>query len=63
MTTLVKPDEPAVLSLLEAARILRIGRSTAYELAKLGEFPIRVLKIGKQWRVTRADLERFLAGE
>lgn len=48
------PDEPAV------APILGIGRSKAYALAAAGEFPVRVLRIGSSYRVTRADLLRYL---
>ena len=35
----------ATLSLAEAARVLGIHRSTAWELYKRGEFPLPVLKI------------------
>ena len=49
-----EPDEPA------AAPILGMGRSKAYALAKRGEFPIRVLRIGGSYRVSRADLLRYL---
>lgn len=44
----------------DAARILGMGRSTAYELAKRGEFPVRVLQLGTKKRVSRADLLNYL---
>jgi excisionase family DNA binding protein len=48
------PDEPA------AASILGMGRSTAFALAKAGEFPVRLLRVGTKYRVSRADLLRYL---
>jgi excisionase family DNA binding protein len=43
-----------------AARALGIGRTRAYEMARDGEFPIPVLRLGNSYRVTRADLLRVL---
>ena len=52
--------EPATLSIDEAAHILGIGRTLAYELARQGEFP-GLLRIGqKRLRVSRIALDRFL---
>ncbi|MBT8227479.1 MAG: helix-turn-helix domain-containing protein [Dactylosporangium sp.] len=34
-----------------AGAILGIGRSKSYELAKNGEFPVRVLRIGRRYLV------------
>ena len=52
------------LSLEEAAVALGISRSTAYAVARRGEFPIPVLSIGRKLRrVSRLQLERYLAGE
>ena len=34
-----------------AAEILKIGRTKAYELAKDGEFPTRVLRVGRRYLV------------
>lgn len=53
----------ATLSLTEAATVLGIHRSTAWELYKRGEFPVPVLQIGHRLRVTKAQLRRFLMGE
>ena len=52
--------ECATLSLPEAALILGIHRSTAWDLHKQGRFPVPVLRIGNRLRVTKASLERFL---
>ena len=43
-----------------AARALGIGRTLAFDLAKRGEFPVRLLKIGNQYRVPTAELRRVL---
>lgn len=43
-----------------AAEILGMGRSKAYDLAKRGEFPVRLLHIGNSYRIARADLLRYL---
>ena len=52
---------PDVLTIDEVARILRIGRTAAYEAARRGEIP--TLRIGRRLRVPRHRLEAMLAGE
>lgn len=52
----------ATLSLTEAAKVLGIHRSTAWELYKRGEFPVPVLKLGRRLRVTKLQLQRYLMG-
>jgi excisionase family DNA binding protein len=54
---------PAVIDMTTAARALGLGRSTGYELARRGEFPCRVLRIGSSYRVPTADLLRILGIE
>jgi predicted DNA-binding transcriptional regulator AlpA len=51
---------PAVVDVTTAARALGLGRSTAYELARCGEFPCRILHIGSSYRVPTAELLRVL---
>lgn len=51
---------PVSFDLMVAARALGMGRSTAYDLAKRDEFPVRTLRVGNRYRITRADLMRFL---
>lgn len=51
---------PVAFDLGVAARAFGMGRTKAYDLAKRGEFPCRVLRIGNAYRVTRADLRRSL---
>jgi excisionase family DNA binding protein len=54
---------PAVIDVTTAARALGLGRSTAYDLARRGEFPCRVLHIGSSYRVPTSDLLRVLGIE
>lgn len=54
---------PVVVDVTTAARALGLGRSTAYELARRGEFPCRVLHIGSSYRIPTADLLRVLGIE
>ncbi len=51
---------PTVLTIPETAKILRIGRNSAYEAARRGQIP--TIKIGKRLLVPRNALERLLAG-
>jgi predicted DNA-binding transcriptional regulator AlpA len=51
---------PPVLDLPEAARLLRIGRTSAYALAKRGQFPVPVVRAGKLYRVPTAGLLELL---
>jgi excisionase family DNA binding protein len=48
------------MSLTEAATVLGIGRSTAYELARRGEWPTPLLRLGRQYRVPTAQLTALL---
>ncbi|MEV4471243.1 helix-turn-helix domain-containing protein [Nonomuraea sp. NPDC049504] len=49
-----------MISLLAAARLLGIGRTTAYRLAKSGMFPCPVLRIGGRYAVPRRGLRALL---
>lgn len=51
---------PAVVDLMTAARALAIGRTKAYEMARNGEFPCHIIKIGETYRVPTAKLLRLL---
>jgi excisionase family DNA binding protein len=50
--------EPAVYTVEEAARLLRVGRTAAYEAARRGDIP--VIRVGRSLRVPRHQLERIL---
>lgn len=52
--------ETRTCSIEEAAAELGIGRGLAYDLARQGNFPVRLLRIGRLYRVVRADLDRVL---
>ncbi|HWD00847.1 MAG TPA: DNA-binding protein [Amycolatopsis sp.] len=54
---------PAVVDLMTAARALRIGRTTAYALARDGGFPCPVLRAGGGYRVPTVGLLRALGLE
>ena len=53
----------ATATIDEAAALLGIGRSTAYELAQSDRLPIPVIRLGRRTVVSRAALDRVLAGE
>lgn len=50
-----------VLTVVEAARFLRLGRNAMYEAIGRGEIPHR--RIGKNIRLSRAALVRWLCGQ
>lgn len=53
----------ATVSLAQAAQVLGVHRSTAWELYRRGEFPLPVLKVGSRLRVAKVHLEAFLLGD
>lgn len=52
--------ESATLTVDEAARILGIGRSTAYDAVRAGQIP--AIKIGRRLLIPRARFEREVLG-
>ena len=54
------PEDRPLLDLIEAAAVLGIRRTVAYQMARYGEFPVEVLRIGGRWKVRNVDLRRFL---
>ena len=61
------PAPPDFLTVDEAARIARIGRTTAYDIAReyettAGARGLPVVRFGKQLRVPRYRLEDWLGG-
>jgi excisionase family DNA binding protein len=50
-----------ILTVDEAADLLRIPRSTIYKLAQLGKIPAQ--KVGRHWRFHRAALVDWIAGK
>ena len=57
---------PDFMTIDEAARVLRIGRSAAYELAReflaTGSSGLPVVRVGRQLRVPRVRLESWCGG-
>lgn len=49
---------PACLTVEEAARVLRVGRTAAYAAVKAGDIPC--IKVGRSIRVPRHKLEHML---
>ncbi len=58
---------PDLLTVTEAAAVLRIGRTTAYELVRSdfvsgGAEGLGVVRVGGQFRIPRVALERLVGG-
>lgn len=53
-------EMPDLLTVEEAATVLRIGRSAAYAAARRGELP--TIRVGRILRVPRHRLEAMLDG-
>lgn len=54
---------PTTVSVETAARAIGLGRTRAYELARRGQFPCKVVRIGASYRAVTADLRRLLGIE
>jgi hypothetical protein len=52
-----------VTDVVTAGAILGIGRTKAYELARLDEFPVRVMRIGKRYVVPVSSVVQMLLRE
>ncbi|MEL3944524.1 integrase [Streptomyces sp. LNU-CPARS28] len=51
---------PVVVPLETANRALGIGRTRGYDMAKREAYPVRVLRHGRRYTVSRYDLHRHL---
>lgn len=51
---------PAAVDLETANRALSLSRTTGYALAKRGQYPCTVLRLGNAYRVVTADLLKLL---
>lgn len=58
MTMTLQAVEPALMTVEEVARYLRISRAKAYEMTQSRELP--VVRMGRSVRVHRAALEEWL---
>ena len=54
---------PLLLTVGEAARLLGVGRSTLYAAIGSGQSSVPVVRVGRQWRVPLAAVERILDGD
>ena len=50
------------MSVPDAAAVLGISRAHAYDLARRGQLPVRVLHLGSRLVVPTAELRRLLDG-
>ena len=53
-------DLPAVIDVPTAVTILGIGRTSAYELVRTGQWPTPVLRLGRLIRIPSAPLRALL---
>jgi excisionase family DNA binding protein len=51
-------ERPLCLRVADAARLLDISKSKAYDLINRGVLP--AIRVGSSWRVRRTDLDRLL---
>ena len=47
---------PTVVDLVIAGKALGLGRTKTYELAQAGEFPCRIIRVGKKYLVPTLEL-------
>lgn len=52
---------PATVDIPTANTAIGLSKSHGYELAKRGEYPARVLKVGGRYRVVTASIVRLLS--
>lgn len=51
---------PPTLTVVQAARLLRIGRSKAYDAVRTGDWPTRTIRVGRCIRIPTADVLALL---
>lgn len=47
---------PVTVDVATAGRAFGVGRDKAYAMARRGQFPVPILRLGRRYRVTRASL-------
>jgi|GEM_PF-2055237 len=53
-------EYPLIMDVHDVSRLLGIGRNSAYAFLRSGE--IHTVRVGRQIRVSRAEIERFIEG-
>jgi len=53
-------SETRTVPLVDAGRALGVGRTSSYESARAGTFPLPVIRVGKRIVVSKTLLERLL---
>jgi excisionase family DNA binding protein len=53
---------PTLLTVMEAAKLLGIGRTLAYDLVRTDRWPTPVLRVGKLVKIPSAPLIAMIAG-
>ncbi len=61
ITYMTQQQEKQTFTVEEAAKILGLGRQTAYDLARKGELP-GVRRLGRRFIVSKTELEAYLQG-
>lgn len=56
-------DLPPAVDLETANRALGLGRTYGYRLAKLGKYPVRVVRLGNAYRAITSSIWEFLGVE
>lgn len=51
---------PPAIRLTDANELLSLSRTTGYRLARTGQYPCAVLRVGSEYRVRKHELQRFL---
>ncbi len=59
---MTQQQEKQTFTVEEAAKILGVGRQTAYDLARKGELP-GVRRLGRRFIVSKTELEAYLSGK
>lgn len=54
---------PAAVDLVTGGKAFGIGRTKSYQLARAGQFPVPVLRLGEVYRVRTADILAMLGIE
>lgn len=60
MASIVSPAERETVSIEAAGRILGIGRTVAYDLARKDALPVPVIRIGRRMVISKRAIDSLL---